>query len=434
MKALVDIVSQAQVALEQLTKPVNGFEQLVFTTSIDKSLCLLDWLHCQTIYPQLYWHHREKDETIVICGEVCQFKNISEAQQLIRSIQHNGLRIWGVNCFEQTEESVSNYYILPRLELLIKSNQLILKLNLYHQPSIDDDIERAKMFLHCLVADSFSPPLSPVMVVDNEHIPDKQAWKSMIIRALQAIDQGHLDKVVLARKSNLKLNQALKPIEIIKESQKVNHNCYQFMLALSEHKGFIGATPERLFYRDEKSLQTEALAGTVSAGKTFAEKEQLADWLLNDEKNQHENMLVVNDICQRLDGKLKWISVVESEVLSLRKVQHLCRKIKGELYEIDDANCLAWLQPTAAVAGFPREKALQFIKENEPFERQWYAGSMGYLSEKQSEFIVTLRSAFINGDTISLYAGAGIVKGSDPEHEWFEIETKADVLKSVFIK
>lgn len=433
MKALVEIISQARVALEQLTKPVNGFEQLVFSMDLEHSLCLLDWLYCQTIYPQFYWHHREKEEEIVICGQVCQFKNINEAQQLIRKIKHIDLKIWGINGFEQTAETVSNYYILPRLELSIKSNQLILKLNLYHQPSIDD-IERAKSFLHCLVLDSFSSLLSPVMVVDNEHMPNKQAWQSMITRALQAIDQGHLDKVVLARKSNLTLNQAVKPIEIIKESQKVNHNCYQFMLALSEYKGFVGTTPERLFYRNEKSLETEALAGTVSAGKTLAEKEQLADWLLNDKKNQHENMLVVNDICQRLDGKLKSISVVESEVLSLRKVQHLCRKIKGELSEIDDANCLTWLQPTAAVAGFPRENALQFIKENEPFERQWYAGSMGYLSEKQSEFIVTLRSAFINGNTVSLYAGAGIVKGSDPEHEWLEIETKADVLKSVFIK
>lgn len=433
MKALVEVVSQAQVALKQLTKPVNGFEQFVFSTSIDNSLCLLDWLQCQTIYPQLYWQHREKEEEIVICGQVCQFENINEAQQVIRKVPHIDLKIWGVNCFDQTAETVTNYYILPRLELSIKSNQLILTLNLYHQPYVDD-IERAKTFLNCLVADSVSTPLLPVLVVENEHIPDKQAWNSLIMRALQAIDQGCLDKVVLARKCNLKLNQTIKPIEIIKESQKVNHNCYQFMLALSEYKGFVGATPERLFYRNEMSLETEALAGTVSAGKTKNEKEQLADWLLNDEKNQHENSLVVNDICQRLDGKLKWISVVESEVLSLRKVQHLYRKIMGELYKIDDANCLAWLQPTAAVAGFPRKNALRFIKENEPFDRQWYAGSIGYLSKKQSEFIVTLRSAFINGNTISLYAGAGIVKGSDPEHEWLEIETKTDVLKSVFIK
>jgi len=92
------------------------------------------------------------------------------------------------------------------------------------------------------------------------------------------------------------------------------------------------------------------------------------------------------------------------------------------------------LQPTAAVAGLPRQAAREFIARNEPFDREWYAGSAGYLSLAQSEFCVALRSARVQGSCVRLYAGAGIVSGSDPEQEWQEIENKAAGLRSLLLK
>ena len=85
----------------------------------------------------------------------------------------------------------------------------------------------------------------------------------------------------------------------------------------------------------------------------------------------------------------------------------------------------------AAVAGIPRERARAFIQQREPFAREWYAGSAGYLSLQQSEFCVSLRSAKISGNVVRLYAGAGIVRGSDPEQEWQEIDNKAAGLRSL---
>ena len=345
MKALVEIISQAQATLQRLPRPVNGFEQLVFSVTLDNSLCLLDWLRCQTIYPQLYWSHRQKKETIVTCGQVCQFNNIEEAQQFMRKMNHIDLRIWGINRFDQTDEAstLGDYYILPRLEFALTDDQLTLTLNLHHQLHTDD-IAQTLTVLACLLTEYHSELLPPIKILSNYQSPEKSIWTKLVARALKAIDQEQFDKVVLACKNQLILSQAIKPVEIIKESQKVNHNCYHFMLALSEHTGFIGSTPERLFYRNGMRLETEALAGTVSSGKTQEEQQQLANWLLNDKKNQHENMLVVNDIYQRLVGKIDSIDVAEAEVLSLRKVQHLCRKIKGVLPNVDDASCLTWLQ------------------------------------------------------------------------------------------
>lgn len=90
-------------------------------------------------------------------------------------------------------------------------------------------------------------------------------------------------------------------------------------------------------------------------------------------------MLVVEDICQRLQADTQTLDVLPPQVLRLRKVQHLRRCIWTALNKADDVICLHQLQPTAAVAGLPRDLARQFIARHEPFTREWYAGSAGYL-------------------------------------------------------
>jgi len=155
---------------------------------------------------------------------------------------------------------------------------------------------------------------------------------------------------------------------------------------------------------------------------------------MSDDKNQRENMLVVEDICQRLQQQTGALDVLPPQVVRLRKVQHLRRCIWSDLRVADDALCLDLLQPTAAVAGLPRPEARRFIARHEPFAREWYAGSAGYLSRKQSEFCVTLRSAKVSGETVRLYAGAGIVPGSDAGQEWQEIDNKAAGLRSLLLQ
>ncbi|MBN0408581.1 chorismate-binding protein, partial [Pseudomonas aeruginosa] len=112
-------------------------------------------------------------------------------------------------------------------------------------------------------------------------------------------------------------------------------------------------------------------------------------------------------ICQRLQSEASTLDVLPPQVVRLRKVQHLRRCIWTELAAPDDSRCLLQLQPTAAVAGLPRRAALAFIQRHEPFSREWYAGSAGYLSLAQSEFCVALRSAKVDHDILRLYAGAG---------------------------
>lgn len=240
-----------------------------------------------------------------------------------------------------------------------------------------------------------------------------------------------MEKVVLARATRLMLNKPLSCGAFMAASRQVNHHCFHFMLRFDAAQAFLGSSPERLYLRHQQNLETEALAGTASNDENSAQATELANWLMHDEKNQRENLLVVDDICQRLQGGVVAVDVMPPEIIRLRKVQHLRRRIHAQLNRANDADCLQRLQPTAAVAGLPRNVARQFITENEPFSRGWYAGSAGYLSLKQSEFSVSLRSAWVADKQIHLYAGAGIVAGSDAAQEWQEINNKSAGLRTL---
>ena len=111
----------------------------------------------------------------------------------------------------------------------------------------------------------------------------------------------------------------------------------------------------------------------------------------------------------------------------------MIRKIRANLTaHYADVNILKAIHPTAAVSGLPQQQAKMILSEIETFDRGWYAGTLGVMSDACSEFCVAIRSAFIEGHRIRVFAGAGIVAGSQPLEEWKEIERKAAGLISLF--
>ncbi|MDA8480382.1 isochorismate synthase MenF [Citrobacter sp. Awk 4] len=387
----------------------------------------LGWLASQSIWPQFYWQQRNGDEEAAVLGTVASFRSLDLAQQFLRlHAQHADLRIWGLNAFEPQHGNL----VLPRLEWRRCAGSATLRLHLYSEHSLREDAADAVRFLSSLVSIKSLPALH-LTLTDEKHSPDKAGWMNLIQLATRTIAQEQLDKVVLARATDLQFSRPVNAAAVMASSRRLNLNCYHFFMAFSADSAFLGSSPERLWRRRDTALRTEALAGTVANHPDDHRAWQLGEWLMKDDKNQRENMLVVEDICQRLQNCTHTLDVLPPQVLRLRKVQHLRRCIWTALNQPDDALCLHQLQPTAAVAGIPRELARQFIQQNEPFEREWYAGSAGYLSLKQSEFCVSLRSAKITTNIVRLYAGAGIVRGSDPEQEWQEIDNKAAGLRSL---
>ena len=387
----------------------------------------LGWLASQPVWPQFYWQQRNGDEEAAVLGAVAAFSSLESAQQFLRQHDnHPDLRIWGLNAFEPQRGNL----LLPRLEWRRCAGVASLRLHLYSDVSLREDAAQAIAFISSLAPVKPLPALR-LNLTGEQHWPEKAGWIDLIKLATQTIAGEDLDKVVLARATDLQFSQSVNAAAVMASSRRLNLNCYHFFMAFSADTAFLGSSPERLYRRRDTALRTEALAGTVANHPEDHRAWQLGDWLMKDDKNQRENMLVVEDICQRLQGCTQTLDVLPPQVLRLRKVQHLRRCIWTELNQADDTLCLMQLQPTAAVAGIPRELAREFIQQNEPFEREWYAGSAGYLSLRQSEFCVSLRSAKISANVVRLYAGAGIVRGSDPEQEWQEIDNKAAGLRTL---
>ncbi|MEB0863422.1 isochorismate synthase MenF [Citrobacter youngae] len=387
----------------------------------------LGWLASQPVWPQFYWQQRNGDEEAAILGAVAAFSSLDSAQRFLR--QHDNypeLRVWGLNAFEPQRGNL----LLPRLEWRRCAGVATLRLHLYSDVSLREDAAQAAAFISALAQVKPLPALR-LNLTGEQHWPDKAGWTRLIELATQSIAGEELDKVVLARATDLQFSQPVNAAAVMASSRRLNLNCYHFYMAFSAESAFLGSSPERLYRRRDTALRTEALAGTVANHPDDHRAWQLGEWLMKDDKNQRENMLVVEDICQRLQNCTQTLDVLPPQVLRLRKVQHLRRCIWTALNQADDTLCLVQLQPTAAVAGIPRELAREFIQHNEPFEREWYAGSAGYLSLRQSEFCVSLRSAKISANVVRLYAGAGIVRGSDPEQEWQEIDNKAAGLRTL---
>ena len=387
----------------------------------------LGWLASQPVWPQFYWQQRNGDEEAAVLGAVAAFSSLESAQQFLHQHDnHPDLRIWGLNAFEPQRGNL----LLPRLEWRRCAGVASLRLHLYSDVSLREDAAQAIAFISSLAPVKPLPALR-LNLTGEQHWPEKAGWIDLIKLATQTIAGEDLDKVVLARATDLQFSQSVNAAAVMASSRRLNLNCYHFFMAFSADTAFLGSSPERLYRRRDTALRTEALAGTVANHPEDHRAWQLGDWLMKDDKNQRENMLGVEDICQRLQGCTQTLDVLPPQVLRLRKVQHLRRCIWTELNQADDMLCLMQLQPTAAVAGIPRELAREFIQQNEPFEREWYAGSAGYLSLRQSEFCVSLRSAKISANVVRLYAGAGIVRGSDPEQEWQEIDNKAAGLRTL---
>lgn len=415
MSVFTQLEQQLSEQLSQL-QSTQGWIQLTaeVNLSVEESL-LLGWLKSQNRhFPHFFFEKRDENQTIATIGAVKIFSSLEEAQIFVQS---TSLSLIGGIQFEGICQ-----FVLPRLMLVKNSQNLTAYLTLNLSEQAVDFTE-------------FFTELNSTSLVQNYQISAPQSactfeqWKANIEQAIIQIKSGDLRKVVLANATQLTFENLISAYDLVEQSRAINLGCYHFLWAENAQNAFVGSTPERLYYRNGNQLFTEALAGTVAVSDNPIETEQNAQWLLKDAKNIYENQLVVEDIEGHLNAYVEAFEVHLPEIKRLHNVQHLRRRIEAILKaDVLDQDCLRQIHPTAAVAGLPRAKAKQFIAENEPFKRGWYAGTLGIFNPQEAEFCVTLRSAKIEHNQLTLYAGAGIVKESEPVSEWQEIERKSQAL------
>ncbi|XP_051136676.1 isochorismate synthase, chloroplastic-like [Andrographis paniculata] len=267
------------------------------------------------------------------------------------------------------------------------------------------------------------------VLLHQSHVPNKGCWDSAINKALEMIrrEDTSLLKVVLARSSRVLTDVEIDPLEWLNTLKSEGDKAYQFCLQPPQSPAFIGNTPERLFHRDELSVCSEALAATRRRGETEPLDLQIGHDLLTSKKDHVEFTVVRENIRRKFEEICSQTIVEPSKSLrKLPRVQHLYAKLTGKLKQEDDEfRVLSSLHPTPAVCGLPAEDARQLIADTEMFDRGMYAGPVGYFGGSESEFAVGIRSALVGKDIGALlYAGTGIVEGSDSSMEWQELELK----------
>lgn len=262
-------------------------------------------------------------------------------------------------------------------------------------------------------------------VIERNALPSPQ-WQGKVDIALQAISRGDLNKVVLARHIEYQLDAPLDSGAVMQRLHARGNASHLFALHRGEHC-FMGATPERLLSCQAGRLTTHALAGSARRGITADEDHVIGERLLADPKEQHEHRLVVQTITQALDGKVSNLKAASSpHLLKLANVQHLSTPIMAQLNPdkrlLDGIHAL---HPTPAVGGLPSATAMEFIRRHEGFDRGWYAAPVGWLdSQGNGDFLVALRSALMTPRHCHLFAGCGIVEGSQPAGEYEETQIK----------
>jgi menaquinone-specific isochorismate synthase len=404
---------------------------------------VLEWLSAQPHSNKFYWSDRDKKEEIGSVGILCKIKEnpLLNERALFQKISEilgdssTEVRFYGGMKFNLSQANSqewqafgSSYFFIPIFESVRSPDGVHLRYNfkLGDKEKNVDAIEKFEFAFSQLNFDLNKIDLKLPAVHKTVEIPSQKEWFKMIERALHLISNGELEKIVLARKSCFFFQTELDPVQLLGKLKKYGENSFIYFLQLDRIHSFLGATPEQIYNRKDQEIISEAIAGTRPRGAKLAEDQKLASSLLSDEKEIREHNWVCLDVEKGMNRLCKKIKKSrKNKVLKLAFVQHLHREYQGFLKPaVTDKEILETLHPTPAVAGYPREKSKKFIYELEGFDRGWYAGPIGWIGKMASQFAVAIRSALLKGRDLTLFAGAGIVAGSDSEKEWQEIENK----------
>jgi len=250
-------------------------------------------------------------------------------------------------------------------------------------------------------------------------------WEQAVAEAVAAIKADSLRKVVLAQDLFATASGAIDVRALLRRLARRYPDCFTFAC-----DGMVGATPELLIRQTGRQVSALVLAGTTPRGGDPAEDEALGTALLASAKNTEEHAYAVasmrealEPLCDELDSQPR------PTLIKLPNLQHLGTWVRGTLTADGTPRSAlglaAAVHPTAAVCGTPTGAALELIRELEHMDRERYAGPVGWVdADGNGEWGIALRCAQISGRTARLFAGCGIVAGSDPAAELAEAQVK----------
>jgi menaquinone-specific isochorismate synthase len=257
------------------------------------------------------------------------------------------------------------------------------------------------------------------------------AWKERVAQAIARIEKTGVDKVVLARDLVATTTSDIDARPILTKLAAEYPSTWTFAV-----DGLVGATPELLLRLSKGMVTSRVLAGTIPKTGDDAKDLALAASLARSSKDLEEHEYAVRSVAEALEPFCSSTNVPEFPyVLHLANVMHLATDVTGALIKskqrVDAFSLLNSLHPSAAVCGTPRNIAFDIIDEIEGMNRGRYAGPVGWIDASgDGELGIALRTGQISGKEIRIYAGCGIVAGSNPEKELEESAAKMIPMRS----
>lgn len=269
------------------------------------------------------------------------------------------------------------------------------------------------------------PPAPPGEVAYSDGALSAPGWEHAVATAIGRIGRGDLEKVVLARALEARAERPVDPRWLVGRLADRYPGCWTFSV-----DGLVGATPEMLVRREKGLVTSRVLAGTIRRTGDDPHDLALAARLARSSKDLEEHEYAVRSVAHALAPHCTSTNVPEAPfVLHLANVMHLATDVTGVL--ADDSSSLrlaAALHPSAAVCGTPTASAAALIEELEGMDRDRYAGPVGWMdAQGDGEWAIALRCARLDSSDprrARLFAGCGIVAGSDPQAELSESDAK----------
>ncbi|MCU6602650.1 isochorismate synthase [Peribacillus frigoritolerans] len=407
---------------------------------------------------RFFWEDPAKEITITGLGNVKKLKAASNAERYrevekswiklqndavktgVTDVEATGPLLFGGFSFDYETDSTllwnqfgDNLFYIPAFMLSIVGKQAYLTTNLLCSPDdseklfIDMINEREAFLFESLDGNGLG---ANSLVMQREVEPEE--WKRTVAEAVQEIKTTDLDKIVLARELRLGFERSIDSGKVLEQLIAEQPLSYIFSLEAGGDC-FVGATPERLIKKQGNKVFSTCLAGSMRRGKDEQEDVCLGEELLHDQKNLQEHQYVVSMISNAFDSVCEKVMVPAGPTLMKnRHIQHLYTPVRGISKEgVTIFEFVENLHPTPAMGGLPKEKAVVRIRELEGLERGFYAGPLGWVDTYgNGEFAVGIRSALIQNNEASLFAGCGVVEDSTPESEFRETGIKFNPMLS----
>ncbi|WP_225726911.1 MULTISPECIES: isochorismate synthase [unclassified Nocardia] len=276
-----------------------------------------------------------------------------------------------------------------------------------------------------------APEIPRAVRVDLVPWPDR--YLDSVERALARLAGSGQNKVVLSRAIDVITAEPVRARDLVRALALGEPDAYVFAVPVGTVRNgarrmLVGASPELVVRRIGRSVVSNPLAGSAPRSDDPVEDRRRAWELRRSAKDLREHRIVVDAVAEALRPFCAALEVPDQpSVIHTRTMWHLSTRVRGVLADPRPTalELAAALHPTPAVCGWPPALARRVIAESEAFDRQYYTGLAGWMDESgDGEWVLALRCAEIADTRLRLYAGAGVVEGSDPASELAETSAK----------